>query len=186
MPTLFERSTPNPAGYRDIQPRDVAEAAMCERLVDVREPVELRGELGHVAGAENVPLARMGEAAARFRKDEPIVLVCRSGRRSGEAAAALVAAGFSRVMNLAGGMIAWNEASLWTIVLIVFPFWSAFASYAGVRARLPVRRGRAILWFLVLPWLLFAVSFTGLAASLLHMEMKSAPAKTIPPSGTTT
>lgn len=112
MPTLFERSTPNPAGYRDIHPKHLAETATGARVVDVREPHELRGDLGHVAGVENVPLARMGEAAARFRKDEHIVLVCRSGRRSGRAAEALAAAGFSYVMNLEGGMVAWNEAGL--------------------------------------------------------------------------
>ncbi len=78
---------------------------------------------------------------------------------------------------------AWTEASLWMIVLIVFPFWSVLTSYAGVRERFAVKRGRAILWFLVLPWLLFAVSFTGLAASLLHMELKSSPAKTVRPAG---
>jgi len=81
---------------------------------------------------------------------------------------------------------AWAEASLWTIVLIVFPFWSAFTSYAGVRAVFPVRRGRAIVWFLVLPWLLYAASFTALGASLLHMELKSSPAKTVRLSGTST
>jgi hypothetical protein len=75
--------------------------------------------------------------------------------------------------------MAWAQASLWTLVLIVFPFWSAFTSYAGVRALFPVKRGRAILWFLVLPWLLYALAFAGLGASILHMELKSGPAKII-------
>ncbi|MDI1435848.1 rhodanese-like domain-containing protein [Polyangium sorediatum] len=110
MPTLLDRSTPNPAGYRDITPKDVAAAIPGARLIDVRDPAELRGELGHVAGVENVPVARLD--AAGFRKDEPLVLVCRSGRRSGQVAAGLAAAGFSCVMNMAGGMIAWNEAGL--------------------------------------------------------------------------
>ncbi|MDI1449788.1 rhodanese-like domain-containing protein [Polyangium sp. 6x1] len=110
MRTLFETSTPNPAGYRDVAPRDVAAASSGARLIDVREPSELVGDLGHVAGVENVPLARLDEAA--LRKDEPLVLVCRSGRRSGQAAAALSVAGYSCVMNMAGGMIAWNEAGL--------------------------------------------------------------------------
>ncbi|MDI3287378.1 rhodanese-like domain-containing protein [Polyangium sp. 15x6] len=110
MPTLFERSTPNPAGYREVAPRDVAAAIPGARLIDVRDPDELRGELGHVAGVENVPLARLNVAA--LSKDEPLVLVCRSGRRSAQAAAALSAAGCRCIMNMTGGMIAWNEAGL--------------------------------------------------------------------------
>ena len=111
-PTLFDRSTPNPAGYRDIQPRDVAEAIESARLIDIREPDELRGELGHAAGVENIPLGRIEQAAQTFQKDEPIVLVCRSGRRSAQAAQALAAAGHRCIMNMAGGMIAWNQAGL--------------------------------------------------------------------------
>jgi glyoxylase-like metal-dependent hydrolase (beta-lactamase superfamily II) len=53
-----------------------------------------------------VPLATLGACAASWRKDEEILLVCRSGARSGRAAQALVAAGFQKVMNLAGGMLA--------------------------------------------------------------------------------
>ncbi|TKC94627.1 rhodanese-like domain-containing protein [Polyangium fumosum] len=110
MYTLFERSTPNPAGYRDVTPRDVAAAIPGSRVIDIRDPDELRGELGHVVGVENVPLARLD--AAGLRKDEPLILVCRSGRRSAQAAASLSAAGFCRIMNMTGGMIAWNEAGL--------------------------------------------------------------------------
>ncbi|MDI1475946.1 rhodanese-like domain-containing protein [Polyangium sp. y55x31] len=110
MPTLFERSTPNPAGYRDVAPRDVAAAIPGARLIDIRDPDELRGELGHVVGVENVPLPRLD--AAGFHKDEPLILVCRSGRRSAQAAAGLSAAGYCRIMNMTGGMIAWNEAGL--------------------------------------------------------------------------
>ncbi len=113
MATLFERSTQNPAGHRDIRPIDIAEARIHERLVDVREPDELGAELGHVAGVENIPFSTVLQvASSRFGKDEPVVLVCRSGRRSGQAAEALTAAGYSCIMNMAGGMIAWNEARL--------------------------------------------------------------------------
>ena len=112
MSTLHELSTKNPAGFRDVHPTDVARARSGERIVDVREPHELTGELGHVAGSENVPLGAVERAAPAWPKDQPIGLVCRAGARSAKAAGILVAAGFSSVMNMSGGMIAWNEAGL--------------------------------------------------------------------------
>jgi rhodanese-related sulfurtransferase len=50
--------------------------------------------------------------ARGWRRDEELLLVCRSGGRSGQVAQALARAGFSKVMNLAGGMVAWNAAGL--------------------------------------------------------------------------
>jgi rhodanese-related sulfurtransferase len=82
------------------------------RLVDVREPDEFVGELGHVDGAELVPLATVGAVAQGWPRDQTLVMICRSGGRSGRAARELVGLGFTTVMNLKGGMLAWNAASL--------------------------------------------------------------------------
>lgn len=106
--SLFERALPARGGYRDISPEATFAARADVRLVDVREPHEFVGELGHVPGAELVPLAGVGDAARTWDRDAEIILICRSGARSGRAAEALVAAGFRRVMNLAGGMLAYN------------------------------------------------------------------------------
>ncbi|MCL4228846.1 MAG: rhodanese-like domain-containing protein [Myxococcales bacterium] len=81
-------------------------------MIDVREPHEFTGELGHVAGSKLVPLATLLDAARAWPRDEELVLVCRSGNRSGRAAQALAGAGFTRLYNLAGGMLAWNAAGL--------------------------------------------------------------------------
>ena len=72
-------------------------------FVDVREPYEW--EAGHIDGALLIPL---GELVARLDDlpDDEIVVVCRSGNRSGRAVAWLVANGFDAA-NLAGGMKAW-------------------------------------------------------------------------------
>jgi len=110
--TLFETATPTRGGYRDVYPEALHAARGAVRLVDVREPHELDDDLGHIAGIEHVPLATVAAAAATWRRDETIVLICRSGGRSGRAAEALVAAGFRRVMNLAGGMLAYRSAGL--------------------------------------------------------------------------
>jgi rhodanese-related sulfurtransferase len=79
-------------------------------LVDVRNPDEFTGPLGHLPGAVNVPLpelaARAGELAGGGR---PIVLVCRTDRRSAQAAAALAARGARDVAVLRGGMEEWRR-----------------------------------------------------------------------------
>jgi rhodanese-related sulfurtransferase len=100
------------SGYRDLTPRDVASERGRARFVDVREPHEYVGELGHIAGAELVPVAQVEGACPAWNKDQRIVVICRSGARSGRMAALLVSLGFKDVINLAGGMMAWNAAGL--------------------------------------------------------------------------
>ncbi|MFO0745172.1 MAG: rhodanese-like domain-containing protein [Myxococcota bacterium] len=78
------------------------------RIVDVREPHEFRGELGHIPEAELAPLGRLSEHAPRWDREAEIVVVCRSGGRSGAAADALARQGFKRVKNLVGGMLRWH------------------------------------------------------------------------------
>lgn len=108
----FETGHPTRAGYRDVTPAATHAARGRVRLIDVREPHEYTGELGHIAGAELVPLATVASQAHAWDKNAEIILICRSGARSGRAAEALVAAGFRRVMNMAGGMLAYNAAHL--------------------------------------------------------------------------
>lgn len=100
------------AAYGEISPIELARSQFSGRIVDVREPGEFYGELGHLAGAELVPLSTLPTQAARWNRDEPIVLVCRSGRRSGDAARLLAQRGFRHVFNFTGGMLAHNAAGL--------------------------------------------------------------------------
>jgi len=108
----YDSGAPTRAGYRDVAPAAVHAARGRVRIVDVRELYELRDELGHIAGIEPVPLANLPTRAAGWQRDEEIILVCRSGVRSARAAEALTAAGFAKVMNLAGGMLAYRAAGL--------------------------------------------------------------------------
>jgi rhodanese-related sulfurtransferase len=108
--SLFDEARPNPAGYKDASVPDVKLPAAGFRIIDVREPHEFTGELGHIEGATLVPLASVVAQAATWNKDETYLLVCKSGGRSGNAAQALSKMGFSKVMNLVGGMLAWNGA----------------------------------------------------------------------------
>lgn len=97
--------------YQDLTPAELERHEGPLRLVDVREPDEFTGPLGHLPGAELVPLATVEAAAQDWPRDQPIVLICRSGARSARAASALAARGFSRLYNLTGGMIAVRERS---------------------------------------------------------------------------
>ena len=108
--SLFDTARPNPAGFRDVTAADVSLPAEGFRIVDVREPAEFTGELGHLPGASLVPLASVTAQAIAWNKDEVLLLVCRSGGRSANAAQALLKLGFPRVMNLVGGMMGWNQA----------------------------------------------------------------------------
>ncbi|MFP2907507.1 rhodanese-like domain-containing protein, partial [Pyxidicoccus sp. 3LFB2] len=113
MSALFDSALPHPHGYRDVDVRQLAaEPTPDALLVDVREPSEFDGLLGHLDGARLVPLATVPDVADSWPRDSDVLLVCRSGARSAKAAAQLVARGFTRVMNLRGGMLAWNSAEL--------------------------------------------------------------------------
>jgi rhodanese-related sulfurtransferase len=81
-------------------------------VLDVREPDEYQA--GHVLNARLIPLGKLKERIAELEKhkDQPIVVVCRSGNRSGTACAMLGKQGFTQAYNLAGGMMAWQKASL--------------------------------------------------------------------------
>jgi len=81
-------------------------------VVDVREPDEFEGPMGHIRGAELVPLGALAEKAEALPKDRPIVTVCRAGGRSAQATLILRKAGFDRVANLAGGMLRWRAQEI--------------------------------------------------------------------------
>lgn len=76
-------------------------------LLDVREPHEFR--TGHLPGATSVPLGELPKHLGELDRDGEIVAYCRSGGRSARAARLLSDAGFRRVHNLAGGLLAWSE-----------------------------------------------------------------------------
>ena len=105
-------SVPTAAGYRDLPPQGAASHLGALKLVDVREPDEFTGPLGHIAGSELVPMGQVLDAAAQWDRAVPTLLICRSGARSGRVAAVLAQAGFTEMYNLAGGMLAWNGLGL--------------------------------------------------------------------------
>ena len=83
-------------------------------LIDVRTPVEFREV--HVSFARNVPLDRLDPKslmnARNGASQQPLYVICRSGNRANQACEKFVAAGFSNIVNVAGGTLAWEQAGL--------------------------------------------------------------------------
>lgn len=100
-----------------IEPKDLKrrlDGGEAVTVVDVRGPDEFTGSFGHIATARNIPVAeldgRLAELAGLERA--PLVLVCRTDKRSATAARTLRAAGFTQVTVLRRGMEQWNDAGL--------------------------------------------------------------------------
>lgn len=98
-----------PAALAEITPEQL-QARLASgapvQVLDVREPAEW--ELGHLPGAPlHLPLGSLAERLGELDAQAETVVCCRSGRRSAQACQMLRQAGFVRVANLEGGLLAW-------------------------------------------------------------------------------
>jgi glyoxylase-like metal-dependent hydrolase (beta-lactamase superfamily II)/rhodanese-related sulfurtransferase len=100
------------AGINEVDPEWVAENARELQIVDVRDPPEYTGDLGHIESAKLIPLGQLAERLGMLEQHAPTVVVCRSGGRSAQACTMLEKHGFTKVANLAGGMLSWNHRGL--------------------------------------------------------------------------
>jgi len=85
-------------------------------IIDVRENDEWLEQ--HIKGAMLIPLSQIKKHVGTLGKykDSTIIMQCHSGKRSYHAATTLIRAGFSKVYNLEGGILAWNEQKLGTVL----------------------------------------------------------------------
>ena len=81
-------------------------------IVDVRDAKEFAE--GHLLESKNIPLAELDKRIGELDKfkSKSVVLVCKTGARASSAAAKLAKAGFADVVNLDGGIAAWQKAGL--------------------------------------------------------------------------
>jgi rhodanese-related sulfurtransferase len=81
-------------------------------VLDVREVGEYAE--AHIAGSTLIPLGQLAQRLQELGADKskPVVLICRSGRRSSQALTILEQAGFSAALNVEGGMLTWQKAGL--------------------------------------------------------------------------
>ena len=110
----FTTKTENPNfdNVFDIAPAELNLLSSQVKMIDVRQPEEFVGELGHIHGAELLVLDQLPDKITNLSKTETIVFICRSGARSGQATAFAKMNGFTHVYNMKGGMIAWNNLLL--------------------------------------------------------------------------
>lgn len=97
----------------EVTCKDTYENSRYARLIDVRRPDEFNGELGHIEHAE---LISLGDDLTNFlstiSKDQTLIFICRSGKRSESATIEAQNLGFKKCFNMIGGMIQWNEDML--------------------------------------------------------------------------
>ena len=76
------------------------------QIIDVREPFEY--EMSNIGG-ENIPLAGVLIESDKIDTEKPVIMVCRSGRRSGVACMQLEQLGYTNLYNLEGGLMEWAD-----------------------------------------------------------------------------
>lgn len=81
-------------------------------VLDVREESEFK--TGHIVNAKNIPLDGLKERVGELERyrNQPMVVMCRSGSRSSMACSRLGKLGFPDVYHLSGGMMAWRKSSM--------------------------------------------------------------------------
>lgn len=127
-----------------------------EVLIDVRDPFEYKGT--HIEDAKNIPLDTVASAVGKLKGVGTIYIHCASGNSSKQACDILAEQGFQNVVNVEGGIIAWEEAGMKTV---------------GGKKRMPIMRqtllmaGLLILLGVVLAlfvntWWIFLPAFVGM------------------------
>lgn len=95
--------------FKTVSVKDLAAASQQGTLVlDVRERWEY--DEGHVAGATLLPLSELPSRLAEVPADQPVYVYCHSGNRSRQASEILAKAGKKRILNVDGGILAWEAA----------------------------------------------------------------------------
>jgi rhodanese-related sulfurtransferase len=101
-------------GIKEVNPSEALQLINHKNAIvlDVREQSEY--DAGHILHAKLMPLGKLKERVGELEKyrDSSILVVCRTGNRSGTACFILGRQGFGQAYNLAGGVQAWQQANL--------------------------------------------------------------------------
>jgi len=74
-------------------------------LLDVREPHEL--EHGMIEGAISIPMGELTDRLSEVDQSQEVIVICRTGGRSGRVTEFLAQSGYPKVRNMTGGMNSW-------------------------------------------------------------------------------
>ena len=105
-----EEHTSVMVGIPEITPREVKKMMDKKQpfvLIDVREPHEF--QICRIPGSTLIPLGEVPKRMHELDSAREIVVHCRSGQRSARAVEFLIKAGFHKIHNLKGGILAWSE-----------------------------------------------------------------------------
>ena len=95
------------------QLHDLVQAGEPVELIDVRTPIEFREV--HVTFARNMPLDQLDPkqlTVGQAGSQKPVYVICRSGKRGQQACEKIIGHGFTNVVNVEGGTMAWDQAGL--------------------------------------------------------------------------
>jgi len=113
LPRWFRRAPIEPSWIEPVALAARLEGDAGPVIVDVRGPDEFTGPLGHIKEAKNLPLNELsGHLPDLVRDSRPVVVVCKTDRRSSIAAQQLQEAGLTDVSVLRGGMERWRVLGL--------------------------------------------------------------------------
>ncbi len=110
-PKTAERSNIR-AGVSEMSPTAASKQvdSAYTQFIDVRTAQEFAS--GHAPRARNIPLDRLENSLVTLRKDEPVYVICETGRRSAQASEILEKNGFSKIVNITGGTAQWKADGL--------------------------------------------------------------------------
>jgi len=101
-------------GFKEIKPAEVVQLLNHKDaiVVDVREDTDYSA--GHILNAINIPLGVLEQRVNELEKfhSKPVIISCRTGQQSARAGMIMQRQGFTDVYKLAGGMMAWQSASM--------------------------------------------------------------------------
>jgi len=111
MQEIFKHKIKNPhfETVNDVAAQEVLNHLDQLVLIDVRQPEEYTGELGHIAHTKLIVLNTLPEQLNTIPQNKPVVFICRSGMRSAQACAYAQSQGYNHVYNMMGGMLMWNQ-----------------------------------------------------------------------------
>ena len=100
------------SGVLEISPQWVASHMFDVHILDVRTAVETEEESARIKGAQMIPIKELRERISEIPQKNPIMTICRSGKRSVLAFNILRKAGWQKVANVKGGLLRWHEEGL--------------------------------------------------------------------------
>ena len=115
LPRLYKRFKPMQTGWINVDDLNSRiKDGTSVTIIDVRGPDEFSGPLGHIPTALNIPLDELPHRLTQINAahNQPVILVCKTNKRSARAATLLGEAGIENTFILRGGMEQWNRNDL--------------------------------------------------------------------------